>query len=250
VEINELARSMKASSKFKKFAGLIFILSLPAIFLSIFSSGKHKFATRPFYGPKETKVVVDEYGVETIDTIYHTIPSFAFANQNGEIVTNADYDGKIYVADFFFTRCPTICPKMTANMVRLQWKLKDDAFADIKFLSHTIDPRHDSVEVLKSYAQDAGADENRWNFVTGSQEEIYEVGQQGYFLSAMEDSLAPGGYLHSGLFVLIDRERHIRGIYDGTTSDEVDKLFDDVKMLFKEEKILAKEAREKAENGK
>lgn len=241
---------MKPSSKLKKFAGLIFILSMPAIFLSIFSSGKHKFDTRPYYGPREAVVTTDANGVETVDTTYHTIPPFAFTNQNGETITNADYDGKIYVADFFFTRCPTICPKMTANMVRLQWKLKDDAFADIKFLSHTIDVRHDSVEVLKSYAQDAGADENRWNFVTGSQEEIYAVGEQGYFLSAMEDSLAPGGYLHSGLFVLVDRNRHIRGLYDGTTSDEVDKLFDDVKMLFKEEKILAKEAREREANGK
>lgn len=237
---------MKPSSKLKKYAGLIFILSMPAIFLYTFSSGKHKFETRPYYGPK--MAVANANG--GYDTVYHTIPEFAFENQNGDIVTNADYDGKIYIADFFFTRCPTICPKMTANMVRLQWKLKDDAYGDIRFLSHTIDPRHDSAAVLKNYAQDAGADESRWNFVTGSQDEIYEVGEQGYFLSAMEDTLAPGGYLHSGLFVLVDRNRHIRGLYDGTSSEEADKLVDDVKMLFKEEKILAKEAREKAKNGK
>ena len=241
---------MKPASKLKKFAGLIFILSMPAIFLWVFSSGNHTFETRPYYGPKEVKVRTTKKGERVVDTIYHQIPPFAFTNQNGEIVTNKDYDGKIYIADFFFTRCPTICPKMTAQMVRLQWKLKDSAFDDVKFLSHTIDVRHDSVPVLKRYAEDAGADENRWNFVTGTQESIYEIGEQGYFLSAMEDSLAPGGYLHSDLFVLVDRNRHIRGLYDGTSTEEVDKLVDDIKMLFKEEKINAKKAKESERDGK
>ena len=147
----------------------------------------------------------------------------------------SDYEGKIIVADFFFTTCPTICPIMTKQMTRLQWLLEDNSYDDVHFLSYTVNPEHDTAEVLKDYADEQGADLSSWTFITGDQEEIFELGFEGYLLSTQEDELAPGGFLHSSMFVLLDRDRHIRGFYDGTSTKEVDDLVTDIKMLKKQE---------------
>lgn len=167
----------------------------------------------------------------TIDTIYHTIPEFRFADQDSAIITEQSVAGKIYVADFFFGTCPTICPKMAQQMLRVHERFKNRE--DFAILSHTIDPDHDTVAYLKGYAEKLGVTSNKtWHFLTGPKEEIYELGTAaGYMVQLGEDANAPGGYIHSGAFILIDKERRVRGFYDGTIPDQVDRLMNDITTL-------------------
>lgn len=183
-----------------------------------------------FGEPEVIKKVVD--GKETEETIYPTIPDFSFTNQDKQTITEKDFKNKVYVADFFFVTCPTICPIMKKNMLTVYKEFKDNP--DVKILSHTIDPEHDTPEILKQYATDLGITGNMWQFVTGDREKIYDIGQKHYMVSAMEDSSQAGGYIHSGAFVLIDKDRHIRGMYDGTTQEGTDKLIKDLGVLLKE----------------
>lgn len=166
------------------------------------------------------------------DSVYHTIPDFSFVNQDSSIITNKTYEGKIYVADFFFTTCPTICPVMKKQMLRVYEKYKENPKVGI--LSHTIDPRHDSVKVLKEYATQLGINGKMWNFVTGEKSKIYEIGEKCYYVTAGEDSTAAGGIIHSGAFILVDTKRRVRGIYDGTKETDVTKLIKDMEVLLKE----------------
>jgi protein SCO1 len=165
------------------------------------------------------------------DSVYHSIPDFKFVNQDGDTLTQEAFKGKIYVADFFFTSCPTICPVMKTQMLRIYEKFKDNPALGI--LSHTIDPRHDSVAVLKAYKEKLGVTTAQWQFVTGEQEKIYEIAQKSYMVSAMEDKEAvdEGGFVHSGAFVLVDKNRNIRGVYDGTKEKEVNRLIKDIELL-------------------
>ncbi|MBX7093533.1 MAG: SCO family protein [Flavobacteriales bacterium] len=165
------------------------------------------------------------------DTIYHTVPPFAFMDQHGEMISNENVKGKIYLANFFFTSCPTICPKMMSQLKRVH-KLTEDS--EIIILSHSIDPKRDSVERLKKYADDNGITSPNWHLLTGDGEEIYTLGMEGYNLSAMEDSTADGGYLHSEMVVLVDKEGHLRGMYEGTETKAMDRLLEDLKKLEKE----------------
>lgn len=166
------------------------------------------------------------------DSVYHTIPDFSFVNQDSSIITNKTYEGKIYVADFFFTTCPTICPVMKKQMLRVYEKYKENPKVGI--LSHTIDPRHDSVKVLKEYASQLGINGKMWNFVTGEKAKIYEIGEKSYYVTAGEDSTAAGGIIHSGAFILVDTKRRVRGIYDGTKETDVTKLIKDMEVLLNE----------------
>lgn len=177
----------------------------------------------PYLGPTQ-----EENG----KVIQHTIPDFSFTNQNNETITQDTYKGKIYVADFFFTSCPTICPIMKKQMLRVYEKYKENP--EVGILSHSIDPRHDSVQVLNKYAKNLGIEGKMWNFVTGEQSKIYEIGEKSYMVSAQEDSLEAGGFIHSGAFILVDKQRHIRGLYDGTKEVEVTKLLKDIDVLLKE----------------
>jgi len=229
---------MKGSSERRKYLVLFILLLGPGIILIFLSKADHGFKTLPYYGPKEP---VFTAGEEAVDTIYHRVPDFTFTNQFGEEVTWDDFEDKILVVDFFFTTCPTICPIMTKQMTRLQWMLEDPAYDDVHFLSHTVNPKTDTPEVLREYGEEQGADFSNWTFVTGKQAEIFEQGFTGYLLSTQEDEAAPGGFLHSSMFVLVDRDRHIRGFYDGTSSKEVDDLVTDIKMLKKEETLKESE---------
>lgn len=166
------------------------------------------------------------------DSVYHTIPDFSFVNQDSSFITNKTYEGKIYVADFFFTTCPTICPVMKKQMLRVYEKYKENPKVGI--LSHTIDPRHDSVKVLKEYASQLGINGKMWNFVTGEKAKIYEIGEKSYYVTAGEDSTAAGGIIHSGAFILVDTKRRVRGIYDGTKETDVTKLIKDMEVLLNE----------------
>jgi len=228
---------MNRPSEGKKYLLLFTLLLVPGLVLIFLSKSEHSFVTLPYYGPKQ---VSEKAGAEVPDTLYHQVPDFEFTNQYGETVTMSNFEGDILVVDFFFTTCPTICPIMTKQMARLQWMLEDPAYDDVSFLSHTVNPSHDTPEVLLEYAKEEGADLERWTFVTGDQEEIYTQGVKGYLISSQEDDGAPGGFLHSSMFVLLDRDRHIRGYYDGTSSKEVDDLVTDIKMLKKEETLKKK----------
>jgi len=202
------------------------IVMLSAVFLT--SCQKKKL---PLIGePEVVKKMVD--GKEKEETVYPVIPAFSFQNQNGDTVTNKNFDGKIYVADFFFTTCPTICPVMKKNMLKVYDVYKDSP--DVRILSHSIDPGHDSVAVLSQYAKDMGVSGTMWQFVTGDREKIYEIGQKHYLVSARADPNEPGGFIHSGHFILIDKDKHIRGMYDGTTDQGTKQLLEDIKVLLEE----------------
>ena len=185
----------------------------------------------PILGNKET-VTKMVNGKQITDTIYHQIPNFEFINQDSSKITQKDYEGKIYVADFFFTTCPTICPKMKTQMLRIYEKFKDNPKVGI--LSHTIDPRHDTPAVLREFMNNLNIKSKMWQMVTGDKAKIYEIGQKSYMVSATDDPTQPGGIVHSGAFVLVDKNRHIRGIYDGTEPEKVDKLMKDMEVLLNE----------------
>ena len=187
----------------------------------------------PVLGQKEliTRTV---NGKTVTDSVEHSIPDFQFVSQDGDIVSAQTMAGKIYVADFFFTTCPTICPKMKTQLKRIYDRFKGNP--NVMLLSHTIDPTHDSVAVLREFAQSLGVEGKQWLFVTGDKEKIYDIGQNSYMVSAAEDASAPGGVVHSGAFILVDTKKHIRGIYDGTTAEGVDKLMADMDKVLAEPK--------------
>lgn len=215
----------------KKSALLIVILLLPALIYLFFSTGKHDYLHVPIFYPKDvTATTVD--GKKKTDTIYHTIPPFTFLNQDGDTVTEKNLEDKIYVADFFFTTCPTICPKMMFQMERIN--VVNQKLNDFAIISHTVNPKHDSVAVLANYAKLVHADSKRWMLVTGNKKDIYDIAMDGYKLAVDEDPRAPGGFLHSEMFVLVDKDKRIRGYYDGTDSAQVNKLMTDIKIVFTE----------------
>lgn len=166
-----------------------------------------------------------------IDTVYHTIPEFSFINQDSLLISHNFFNQKIYVANFFFTRCPTICPTMQRNMFTVYEKYKHDE--RVAFLSHSIDCRNDHPRVLKEYADRLGVDNSQWQFVNGQKNEVFDIAKE-YLVFTTEDENAPGGYDHQGLFLLVDQKRRIRGAYDGTEDDQISKLLNDMKTLLKE----------------
>ena len=185
-------------TKTKKWVLLFVLLVLPfMIYTGCFKSASNNFATLAIIGQEG-----------------HTIPEFSFINQNNDTITNANYDGNIYIANFIFTTCPTICPAMTINMRYIQHELSK--YPNIKFLSHTVNPNYDTPEILKQYATKMRIDESNFNFVTGDKEEIYKMAAS-YFVNASEDELAPGGFLHSEYLVIVDKEGRVRSGYSNFT---------------------------------
>ena len=195
-------------------------------------------------GKKETKALafVGAQQIVDGDTIFHTVPKFTLVNQDQDSISNAHLNGKIYVADFFFTTCPSICPIMTNNMVKIQHAF--DGVEDFALVSHTVNPDYDKEGVLKEYATKMHADTKNWHFLTGTKEAIYNTAFHGYFANAGEDELAPGGFLHSEYFILVDKKGRVRsgydkqgnlkGVYDGTNDRDVLQLINDIKLLLKE----------------
>ncbi len=183
------------------------------------------------YRPKALPIL-GEVEVEGGDTIFHTVPDFAFVNQDSQLVTNASFEGKAYVVDFFFTSCPTICPKVKRQMLRLYERYKDDE--RIALLSHSIDVRRDTVGRLREYAEGLGVRAPKWHFVTGDKDAIYGIADD-YFSVAIEDDSAPGGFDHSGRLILVDSKRHVRAFCDGTDPKSVDQFMKDIDLLLKSE---------------
>lgn len=175
------------------------------------------------------KWIGDESGKDGL----HKIPPFSLVNQLGDTITEHTFDNKIYISDFFFTACPGICPKMTSNMLLVQEEFKEDEA--VLLLSHSVTPKYDSVPILKRYAAVKGVLPNKWHLVTGERKEIYDLGRYGYFVE--EDLGTPKGendFLHTENFILVDRHRHIRGIYNGLNRTAIAQLIADIKTLKKE----------------
>lgn len=185
--------------------------------------------------------IVNKFTTPKLVTIAK-VPSFEFVNQDGKLISNSFYENKVYVVEFFFTTCPTICPKMNANMVKIQNEFY--AFQDFGIVSFSINPKHDTPEILKQYAKDHGATLKNWNFLTGKQDDIYELANNGFTLYAGENSEAEGGFEHSGMFALIDKEGNIRSrldelgnpvaFYDGLDPKGVEMIKEDIAILLKE----------------
>jgi protein SCO1/2 len=196
----------------RAFAVLMCVLVLSCI--------EKKESPLPIYGERD---------VENGDTVYHKIGSFKFVNQDSQVVTNETFKGKIYVADFFFTSCRTICPIMKTQMHRVYDSIQNDP--EVLILSHTIDPEYDTVALLHDFADRLGVKTEKWHFVTGEKDSIYNVAQKSYFSIAAEDKSEPDGFIHSGAFLLVDKEQRIRGKYDGTKEEEVNRLMGDILKL-------------------
>ena len=181
----------------------------------------------PIYQPAEVNEKLVDSSIIHVAK-YHKISDFKLTNQNGKEITQANYKDKIYVADFFFTTCQDICPVMTKNMYQLQEELKNDN--QILLLSHTVIPEVDTVEQLKEYAVENNVDDSKWNLVTGDKKQIYELARKSYL--AVEDSnYSQYDMIHTENFMLIDKERQIRGFYDGTNSEDINRLLKDIKIL-------------------
>ncbi|WP_461790697.1 SCO family protein [Pedobacter sp.] len=205
-------------------------LLIPVLAALLFSCTQDK--KLPIYGDKEAKITKDADGNEKIDTVYKTIPNFKFLNQDSVYINQDTFKDKIYVADFFFTSCSTICPIMHRNMKTIFDKYNGNK--DVMFLSHTIDFKYDKPSVLKRYAQKLGVDVPQWQFVWGDKKEVYGLAEKDYLVAVQEDSAATDGYVHQGWLVLIDKQKRIRGAYDGTKPEEVEKLKADMDILLAE----------------
>ena len=182
--------------------------------------------------PPEPLPIIGERDIINGDTIYHTIPDFAFVNQDSQLVTNETFAGKAYVVDFFFTSCPTICPKTAKQMLRLYERYQDDD--RVLLLAHTVDPVRDSVGTLRNYARNLGVESRKWHFVTGNRIELYQIAED-YFSIAKENPTAPGGFDHSGRFILVDKNRYVRSFCDGTDPESVDQFMKDIDRLLAQE---------------
>jgi protein SCO1/2 len=164
---------------------------------------------------------------------FHAIPDFKLVNQLGDTITNKTFDNKIYVTDFFFTSCPGICPKMTTNMAKIQQAFEDDA--DVLLLSHSVTPKYDQVPVLRAYANVKGIIDSKWHLVTGDRTHIYDLGRNFYFVEEdLGREKAPDDFLHTDNFILVDKNKHIRGIYSGIHNASIQQLITDIKSLKKE----------------
>jgi protein SCO1 len=207
---------------------IIAILLLPCIVFLVLLTGKHRIKPLEILGPIE----VSEKG----DTIYHTVPDFHFINQEGKEVSQENLEGKIYVADFFFASCPSICPKMTDELSRIAHKFRNQK--SFMIISHTVNPDKDLVPVLAEYAKRFKADPKKWYFVTGDKKEIYDIARNGYFITASKGDGGPDDFIHDPGFVLIDKEKRIRAYCDdGTDPAKVDTLIDKIRVLLAEYRI-------------
>lgn len=212
-------------SKYKFFLVVLLVLSI--IIVSIIYSILKPKEVLPIFQPAEVNT-------ELVDSTlhykkkYHTIADFSLINQNGETITQATYKDKIYVADFFFTTCQTICPIMTDHMVQIQKKLKDDS--TVLLLSHTVQPEVDTVAQLKKYALEKGVNDKKWNLVTGEKEQIYNLARKSY-LAAKDAPYSAYELIHTENFILVDKKKRIRGFYDGTLAEDIDRLLYDIAVL-------------------
>jgi protein SCO1/2 len=211
--------------RYKLFAIVFFFLSVVIVYLIYNALDPKK--RLPVYQPSMVNFELVDSTLHHVKK-YHTIADFSLINQNGKTITQKDYKNKIYVADFFFTTCPTICPVMTKNMVEIQNRIKND---DVLLLSHSVTPEIDSVAQLKKYALEKGVDDAIWNLVTGDKKQIYELARKSYLAVKTNGDGGPYDMIHTENFILVDKKRRIRGFYDGTKTEDIEKLMQDLAIL-------------------
>ena len=212
----------------KSIPTLLFLVLFSGVVIPVFYHLLKVDSKLKIYNPADVNPRLVDFSMKHI-TKDHTVSNFELINQNGEIITNKNYENKIYVADFFFTRCQTICIAMAYNMAELQDVYKNDA--DIMFLSHSVTPVLDSVSVLKEYADRKGVIDGKWNVTTGSKKDIYELARKSYFAVLDEGNGDENDFIHTEQFVLVDKEKRMRGYYDGTEKEDMIKLKNDIVVL-------------------
>ena len=213
----------------KRYAPIVLTMTIFSAFVvSSFYYVNKPIETLPIYSPSMVSKELVEENIQFIKK-YHKIKDFSMKNQNGKTITQEFYNDKIYVADFFFTTCPTICPIMTENMGYIQEKIKNDS--DILLLSFSVTPEIDSVEQLKKYALEKNVIDSKWNLVTGNKKDIYNLARTSYLVAKTNGDGGKYDMIHTENFVLVDKEKRIRGFYDGTNSKEMDQLLNDIKIL-------------------
>ena len=208
---------------------ILFLLVFSVVGVSLLTKAQTPEEKLPVYSPSMVSPELVEEDIQYVKK-YHKINPFSMTNQNGLTVTEMDYSDKIYVADFFFTTCPNICPIMTANMIYIQEKLKED---DIMLASFSVTPEIDTVEVLKKYSLDKGVNDEKWNLMTGDRVQIYDLARKSFLVAKEDPRGGENEMIHTENFVLIDKEKRIRGYYDGTNLEEIEKLLVDIKILKK-----------------
>ena len=204
------------------------VIVLSAIILTLFYSALKPKKSLPIYNPSMVNPELVDSTVQYISK-YHAIADFSFINQNGKIITQKDYEGKIYVADFFFTTCGSICPKMTTNLVEIQKAFINNP--KVMLLSHTVFPETDSVAVLKEYAIKNGVIDSKWNLVTGDKKQIYSMARMSYLAVKLGKPEELYDMVHTENFVLVDSKRRVRGFYDGTKKEDIERLIEDINFL-------------------
>ena len=213
----------------KRYAPIVLTMTVFSAFVvSSFYYVNKPIETLPIYSPSMVSKELVEENIQFIKK-YHKIKDFSMKNQNGETITQEFYNDKIYVADFFFTTCPTICPIMTENMGYVQEKIKNDS--DVLLLSFSVTPEIDSVEQLKKYALEKNVIDSKWNLVTGNKKDIYNLARTSYLVAKTNGDGGKYDMIHTENFVLVDKEKRIRGFYDGTNSKEMNQLLNDIKIL-------------------
>ena len=214
---------MNKSKPFTRVLIIAGILLVPSIGYLIISSGKNNYTPLEIFGPREPK------GDGSGDTLYHTISNFRLTSHEGNSFSSEDANNKIIVTEFFFATCKTICPKMSMQMKRVQEAYKNDP--DILLLSFTVDPAKDTVEALAAYAKEYKALPGKWYFLTGDKKQIYDLARHSFFLTAMEGDGGVDDFIHSEKIALVDKQKRIRGYYDGTDYQSINLLIDEIKVL-------------------
>ena len=218
---------------FKQARILFLVLALfSVLIIGLFYTALKPKKSLPIFNPADVNPELVDSTVQYIRK-YHKIPAFSFVNQNGKIITDKTYAGKIYVADFFFTTCGSICPKMTNNMALVQHAYLTES--RVMFLSHTVFPEIDSVAVLKRYAQEKGVNDRKWNLVTGDKKEIYSLARKAYLAVKLGKPSELYDMVHTENFILVDAQKRVRGFYDGTNKEEIERLIADIQLLLQEE---------------
>ncbi len=223
MNLNEFFKKSKST--------IVFIIFFSLIFIPIFIFLIKPKTKLPVYNPADVNPILVDDAVRHISKD-HRIANFSLLDQNGDTITQENFKDKIYVADFFFTRCQTICPVMTVNMGDLQEYFKNDK--DIKFISHSVTPIIDSVSVLRAYADKKGINDKKWHITTGDKMHIYELARKSYFAVLDEGDGGEQDFIHTEQFILVDKNRQIRGFYDGTDKEEMQRIIKDIEILKKE----------------
>jgi len=211
---------MKKEFVFGGVAGVVILILLVVFFKT--TQEKIPLRQLPYFDPKDYSGIKKEG--------HHEVPPFSFTDQYGKTVTQQATEGKVYVTDYFFTTCQSICPVMSDQLVHVYQKYKERP--DFLILSHTVDPETDTVEQMLDYAKKHGVNDEKWLFLTGTKKDLYALARKGYMLNAEEGDGGQEDFIHTQNFALVDKERHIRGYYDGTDSLEVQRLINDLQLLF------------------